>query len=436
MKAVVPPSPAGLSMPQERHKLLSRLIDRSIKTSVALVFILAAATLSAAWGLLTAQHRLADAYGTLITADAISGEVQAMRLSMAGWLLRGDGSARAEWLRLAREVRTDLVTLQERAPSDPAGRDLIDAVAARLSERVDTASPLLAGRVPASGEAYIAQMMGTGYQTHNTELADALARLRSHQTARVQALQQNERAVLLVAGAVLLVLVAWAALNLRRSRRTARALVRSLQDTFRAVERGRAELTAFNDAAPLAVFHTDLSGVPVWMNAQATRWLSTSTPGAVAGKLQDLIHPADRKRVTAAWRQLVNGVDRFDRIFRLGNESETPRWAEAHAVPVRVDGVTTGFIAVVQDVTATRALQEELGRSQTRLQRMTDAVPALMAHLDETETYQFVNATYVNWFRNAAPRVGTTIREFPGGVGISAAQAFHRRRSRRSLRSP
>lgn len=404
-------------MPQERHKLLSRLIDRSINTSVALVFVLAAATLSAAFGLLTAQHRLADAYRTMIAADTISGEVQAMRLSMAGWLLRGDGAARSEWLRLAHDAGGDLSALEHRAPSDPAGQALIAGVAAHLADRIRSASPLLAGQGTETGAALFAQTTGGTYQAQNTALADALGRLRNYQTARIEDLQRGEHEVLLIAGVVLLALVAWAALNLRRSHRTARALVRSLQDAFRAVERGRAELTAFNDAAPLAVFHTNLSGIPVWMNAQATRWLSASTPGAVPARLRHLLHPADRERVTGAWGHLVRGAGRFDQVFRLGSEADAPRWAEAHAVPVRVDGMTTGFIAVVQDVTATRILQEELGRSRTRLQRMTDAVPALMAHLDETETYQFVNATYVNWFGSAAPRVGSTIREFLGEAG-------------------
>lgn len=401
-------------MPQERHKTLSRIVDRSIKTSVALVIFLPAATLGATWGVLAAQHRLADAYRTLIAADAISSEVQTMRLSMAAWVLRGDTGSRAEWVRLAREARVDLETLQKGARTDPEGRLLITAVSTGLTERIETATPLLATRTGEPGDERISQMMAPAYQARNSELATALAHLRSHQIERVDTLQVRERQVLVGAGMVLVVLVTFAALSLRRSRRTARTLIRNLRDAFRAVEHGRAELAALTDAAPLAMVHTDMAGIPLWTNAQAAQWLSTKAPADVPDRLHALLHADDRERVTAAWKRLLAGGERFDQVFRLGNGAQQTTWAEAHAVPVRVNGATTGFIAVMQDVSATRVLQEELGRSQTRLQRMMDAVPALMAHIDVTETYQFVNATYAMWFGDAAPKVGTTIREFLG----------------------
>ncbi|MGF6492117.1 diguanylate cyclase (GGDEF)-like protein/PAS domain S-box-containing protein [Luteibacter sp. 621] len=401
-------------MPQERHKLLSRLIDRSIGTSLALVILLPAATLAATWGVLAAQHRLADAYRTLIAADAISSEVQAMRLSMASWVLRGDAGSRAEWIRLSQVARVDLGALRRRSQTDPQGRLLIGAVTNGLNERIDTATPLLATRAGEPGDERISQMMAPAYQARNNELATALARLRSHQIERVDSLQQRERRVLIGAGAVLVVLVTVVTLSLRRARRTARAVVRNLRDAFRAVEHSRAELAALTDAAPLAMVHTDLSGVPLWTNSHAARWLSATAPADVTDRLHALLHPDDKGRVRAAWQRLLGGAERFDQIFRLESGMPQPTWAEAHAVPVRVNGTTTGFIAVMQDVTATRVLQEELGRSQTRLQRMMDAVPALMAHIDVTETYQFVNATYAAWFGEAAPRVGSTIRDFLG----------------------
>ncbi|UPG92710.1 sensor domain-containing protein [Luteibacter aegosomatissinici] len=400
-------------MTQERHKLLTRLIDRSIKTSGALVLLLASAALASTLGLLTAQTRLSDAFRALMAADAISGQVSAMRLSMAAWVLRGDDAARSDWMRLAHQASGELANLQGRAAADPQGTRLIRAVAVRLSERVETAAPLLTER-PGGANAQVVEMMGRAYQTQNSELGVALDELRTFQTQRVETLQRREHVVLLMAGSALFALVAWAAFGLRRSQRTAKAMVRSLRDAFAALERGRAELSAITDAAPLAMVHTDADGRPLWLNAHAVEWLSTREPGDVPSLFENRLHPQDRDRVRSAWDALVSGGERFDQTFRLLGGAVTPVWAESHAVPVRVNGVTTGFIAVLQDITATRALQDELGRSRTRLQRMADSVPAMLAHLDGTQTYQFVNATYAHWFGRGAPQVGTTIREFLG----------------------
>jgi diguanylate cyclase (GGDEF)-like protein/PAS domain S-box-containing protein len=81
---------------------------------------------------------------------------------------------------------------------------------------------------------------------------------------------------------------------------------------------------------------------------------------------------------------------------------------------VIIDGKTTGYAAVMQDITEERVLSEEIVRSRRRMRKLTDSVPALLARLDDTDTYRFVNATYRSWFGDAAPVVGSTLQEFLG----------------------
>jgi diguanylate cyclase (GGDEF)-like protein/PAS domain S-box-containing protein len=349
----------------------------------------------------------------LASADVVS-QTQAMRLSMGAWILRADNRAASAWRRSAEQARTAVATLQASADGDEAEAALIRAVAHQLDDRIATATPLLA-TVPAQGqEARVAQMMGASYQTMNAAMTSALEALTDHEQEHLRRMAAAERIALGLAGVLLLGLGGWSVTTLRHSRAGAAAILRSLEESFAETDQGRAELHAFTHAAPLAVFHADATGRPHWLNAKASAWVGHREGDDAAHFIRDGIVADDRRRVTDAWERLVETGDRFDQAFRfVGLDGDTV-WIRAHASPVVVAGVATGFVAVVQDITASRVLQDEVTQSRLRMRRMADGVPALLARLDETETYRFVNATYRAWFGDGAPRIGSTLREFLG----------------------
>jgi diguanylate cyclase (GGDEF)-like protein/PAS domain S-box-containing protein len=257
----------------------------------------------------------------------------------------------------------------------------------------------------------------------------------SGQALPLSSAHHQENVVLAVAALALMALIAWAVLSLRRARRTARHLLGNLRDAIGAIERGRAELQAFTDAAPLAVFHVDTTGTPKWVNAQATLWSGSVLDEGLAAVMKGGIHADDKSRVLTAWERLVNNGDRFEEVFRFETPDDLSIWAHAHASAVLVDGVTTGFVAVMQDVTEARVLQDEVVRSRRRMRRLTDAVPALLARLDDKETYRFVNATYKAWFGEDAPVIGVTLREFLGDSAYARLKpSFDRVRAGQAVR--
>jgi diguanylate cyclase (GGDEF)-like protein/PAS domain S-box-containing protein len=401
-------------MPQERHARLTRLVDRSSKASVALVVLLTLAGIATAMGLLAAQRQVGKRYEVLIATQAIAEDVHEMRVAVGAWELRDDPNAAFAWRQAVAKARAHVGALEAGVGGDARETALVSSLANSVEQRVDTAAPLLGH--PAAGESQrrIETVMGAEYQSRNDAVARDVAALASYEHTRLARGQARLDLVLSIAGLALAGLVAWSVVTLRRSRHMVRSLLDGWRDALDATQRGRAELQAFTDAAPLAVFHVDADGMPRWQNAQAAAWVGARAGQDVATFMRENIEPSDQVRVVEAWRALMTSGERFEQVFRFRGADGLMVWAHAHATPVVVGGVTSGYVALLQDITGARMLQEELDHSRKRLRRMTDAIPALIGRLDDTETYRFVNATYRQWFGDMAPQLGQTLREFVG----------------------
>ena len=115
--------------------------------------------------------------------------------------------------------------------------------------------------------------------------------------------------------------------------------------------------------APVGIFRSDERGNLVYANPTCER-----TVGLVAGKLLGrgwlaAIHPDDRERVDRAWREAVAAGRVYDDEARyLGPEGTVI----GHSLGAEVRdaaGRPAGYIGVVQDVTHTRALEEQVARN-------------------------------------------------------------------------
>lgn len=407
-------------MPEQRQAHLSHLVDRSIKASTALVILLTLAGLGTACGLLWAQQQVAARFEVIVANDVLADQVQSMRLRMGAWALRGETGARDDWRHLAHNASVQVDVLR-RMPGGEVQRQLIADIGSHLNDRIQSAAALLAlpdGATDAHERA-VPILMGHEYQAKNEALSSAIAALSAFERDELATMRDRQRFILSVAGFLLLVLVPWSVVTLRRSRRTARTLIVDLRDAFDTIDRRQAELVAFTDAAPHAVFHLDAAGVPVWLNAQAAGLAGSRAGSTVTVAMREAVHPEDWPRVEAAWASMVTEGTRFDQVFRLTGADGRRMWARTHAVPVRAQMDTTGFVAVLEDITGERMLQDELAQSRARLRRMADTVPALIARLDTDDTYRFVNRTYQSWFGDRAPRVGSTLAGFLGEATLA-----------------
>lgn len=62
------------------------------------------------------------------------------------------------------------------------------------------------------------------------------------------------------------------------------------------------------------------------------------------------------------------------------------------------DGTVGGVLCTVVDNTDRTAMEERVAASEAELRRVTDAVPMLIAYVDESHIYRFANAAYTEWF--------------------------------------
>jgi diguanylate cyclase (GGDEF)-like protein/PAS domain S-box-containing protein len=133
----------------------------------------------------------------------------------------------------------------------------------------------------------------------------------------------------------------------------------------------------------------------------------------------DLIHPDDRERVATAVSDLRETGGSTITTYRIRHKDGHYVWFEALArlVPSpEVDGVME-IIYSARDVTQRVLTEQALADSERRLRTITDNVPAVIAHVDATEHYTFVNA-YVQQVsgQDSSQMIGKTMREVRGDL--------------------
>jgi diguanylate cyclase (GGDEF)-like protein/PAS domain S-box-containing protein len=133
----------------------------------------------------------------------------------------------------------------------------------------------------------------------------------------------------------------------------------------------------------------------------------------------DLIHPDDRQRIADVVTTLRRTGGNTTATYRLLHRAGHYVWIEAFARLVESpdgDG-TTEIVYTGRDVTQRVQIQQALTESQAQLRTITDNVPAVIARIDLTERYTYVNR-FVEQVAGESPGdlVGKTVKEIRGPV--------------------
>ena len=164
-------------------------------------------------------------------------------------------------------------------------------------------------------------------------------------------LTQTQRAILLR--------LSKAAVQLLKSRQLTNELTAS-QNRFRAL----------SDSSPLGVFATDRDGACTYTNDRWQTIFHLSQAQAEGHGWSSTLHPKDRTIVLDEWMRTAKLKRDFDMRFRVQHPNGVVRSVRAVARSVTgSDGVHTGFVGSVEDVTqqleADRALNDERQRLAT-----------------------------------------------------------------------
>jgi len=139
--------------------------------------------------------------------------------------------------------------------------------------------------------------------------------------------------------------------------------VRASEDRLRESE---ARFRRLVERAPLGSFLNDPAGNTVYCNPRLAAIFGRSSEEIIAGLWRDNVHPADRDELTAACMAFYAGDDEemhYD--YRIVRPDGAIRDLVVEQVRLRTrDGLTEGYIGIIDDVTEHRVLEEQLRQSQ------------------------------------------------------------------------
>ncbi len=133
-----------------------------------------------------------------------------------------------------------------------------------------------------------------------------------------------------------------------------------------AMRAAKAEIELLTSRAPAGLFQLDAQGNLVFLNEMLC--ITTGLPpDRLAGDGEawiDAVHPDDRARVAAAWREAWCEGRAFRAEFRFG-AGEDVTWVLATTMVLHdADGARAGAVGVVTDVTEARRVQERLSQAE------------------------------------------------------------------------
>ena len=125
--------------------------------------------------------------------------------------------------------------------------------------------------------------------------------------------------------------------------------------------------------APVGIFETDAEGRPMFVNEAWVGLAGISAQDAYAGR--SAIHPDDRDRVRAEWRDASEAGRSYAAEFRFLRPDGEVRWVATRGTALRdVQGDVTGYMGSVLDITDRRAAER---RTELVVSRIAEAVSVL-----------------------------------------------------------
>ncbi|MDP1926354.1 MAG: PAS domain S-box protein, partial [Thiobacillus sp.] len=158
-------------------------------------------------------------------------------------------------------------------------------------------------------------------------------------------------------------------------RKTARGALQSSEERFRAM----------SDASPLGIFVSDAEGSCIYTNAAYHTISGLTLEQTLGTNWSTAIHPEDRERVLAEWRNAARGQVPFQTEFRFLQEDKSIVWTRVNSAAMLDGKKWFGLVQTVEDITgrksaefvlktAEESLFEEKERAQVTLNSIGDAV--------------------------------------------------------------
>ncbi len=188
-----------------------------------------------------------------------------------------------------------------------------------------------------------------------------------------------------------------------------------------ALRKSQAELATVNDSSPLGLMRSDRRGECTYVNRTLAAITGLSRAQALGRGWMAALHPDDRPLVDVARIHLSSGNDTFQGVMRCLHPDGKVIWTSVKVAAIRIDGKIEGYVGSVDDITTLREAELALRESEARLRTIANALPAMVAFLDEHQVYRFSNQAYEREFgRSDSSLQGKTVREAVGETRYAA----------------
>ena len=137
------------------------------------------------------------------------------------------------------------------------------------------------------------------------------------------------------------------------SRKHAEAALRESEERFRTL----------SASAPIGIFLMDKRGQIVFVNERLRAISGMSSQGGVARELAEAVHPEDREEVLGEWAKADSQRKEFLGEYRILTQQGETRWVRMHVSRLLAVGAEEGgVVGTIEDITAQKAAEEEMGR--------------------------------------------------------------------------
>jgi PAS domain S-box-containing protein len=136
-------------------------------------------------------------------------------------------------------------------------------------------------------------------------------------------------------------------------------------------------------ASPVGIFRTDAKGRCLYVSERWCAIAGLTAEQARGDGWAAALHPDDRARVFAAWREAVAADRPFHAEYRFRRADGAVTWVQGEAIADRAaDGALCGHIGTITDITARKHAEDALRASEARYRSLYSQTPAMMHSID------------------------------------------------------
>jgi diguanylate cyclase (GGDEF)-like protein/PAS domain S-box-containing protein len=193
----------------------------------------------------------------------------------------------------------------------------------------------------------------------------------------------------------------------------------------RTLRTNRAQLQAVNDASPLGLFMTDVAGNCIYVNRTYELMSGVVATEVMGDSWLRTLHPDEQDPAIEGWVMAIQRRQPYQSVHRFLRSDGAVVWGSFKAVPMLVDGLVSGYVGSVDDITERREVEQALQASEQRLRLVTDNIPALISYVTADQRFEFGNRRYQQAFAlSNADLAGMTAAEVLGAEVYAQSRPY------------